>query len=245
MLTILSPAKRMAIGVGPAVLGKPQFLSQAHELVHILQQYEPGPLADLLKTNASLATQAFMDYQDIDWTEPGTAALFAYRGLAYSSLAADTLSAQQLDFAQDHVRILSGLYGLLRPLDEIHPYRLEMGHGLPEIGGSLYRYWGSKIAQALFAEDDTILNLASVEYSKVVTPFVPENSRIISCEFYRMHKGRWKIITTAAKQARGWMTGWIIRHQINEPKDITAFDMDGYRFDRSRSEPTIYRFFKD
>ena len=245
MITILSPAKRMAFDIGPVTQSEPQFLIQARELAGYLRNYEPGPLADVLKTSAALATQAFMDYQDMDMSAPGTAALFAYRGLVFSALDADSFNQGQLDFAQAHLRILSGFYGLLRPLDGIHPYRLEMGHSLPEAGGSLYNYWGDRIARALFAEEDTVLNLASVEYAKAVLPYTPAGGRVITCEFYRMHRGRWKIITTDAKRTRGLMARWILQEAIDRPEDITGFTLEGCRFDRERSEPTIYRFFKD
>ena len=244
MITIVSPAKRMVFDGVNKASDTPRFLSKAYTLAKILRKYEPGQLADILKTSLPLSMKAFMDYQDLDLSLPGTEAIFAYRGLVFSALDADSLIPAEIDFAQKHLRILSGFYGLLKPLDGIHPYRLEMGHTLPETG-SLYDFWGDEIARAVFEETDTVLNLASVEYSKTIINHVPADKKVITCEFYQMHKGRWRIITTAAKQARGRMTRWIITHQINEPECVKSFDEDGYRFDQEHSQENIYRFYKD
>lgn len=244
MITILSPAKRMIFSEEHKASETPQFLQETWKLARILRKYSPGQLADILKTSTALGTKAFMDYQDMDLSVSGMAALFAYRGLVFSALDADSMTKAEIAFAQEHLRILSGFYGLLKPLDGIRPYRLEMGHALPETG-SLYDFWGDKIAKAIFEETDTVLNLASVEYSSAILPYAPPGKRVITCEFYRMHKGRWRIITTDAKKARGRMARWIIAHQVNDPESMQAFDEDGYRFDYEQSQEDIYRFYKD
>ena len=244
MIIILSPAKRMTACGIPAAESIPCFLSRAHQLAGRLKGYDPGQLADILKIGTTLATKAFMDYQDMDLSQSGIAALYAYRGLVFSALNADSLTEEDRYYAQRHLRILSGFYGLLKPMDGIWPYRLEMAHTLPEVG-SLYSFWGACIAREIFSETDTVLNLASAEYSKAIMPHVPADKRVVSCEFYCMHKGRWRIITTEAKKARGKMARWLIDNRAQQPMDAAEFDQEGYRFDREQSTDDVLRFYKD
>ena len=244
MIIILSPAKRMALCSTPDAQTTPCFLLKTQQLAVRLKEYDPGKLAEVLQIGSSLAMKAFMDYQDKDLFRQGTAALYAYRGLVFSALHADSLTEEDQYYAQRHLRILSGFYGLLKPMDGIWPYRLEMGQNLPEVG-SIYNFWGDQIAREIFSETDTVLNLASAEYSKAIMPHVPRDKRVVSCEFYCMHKGRWRMITTEVKKARGKMTRWLIENRIAHPLEAAEFDQEGYRFDRERSTDDVFRFYKD
>lgn len=244
MFIILSPAKRMAAVSRIPPQSRPQFMAQAACLADILKGYAPGPLAAALKTSPALALRAYMDYQDMDLTASGAAALFAYQGLVFSTMRPDDFSADEVDFSQNHLRILSGLYGLLRPLDGILPHRLEMGCRLPEAGGSLYDYWADRLYQALFAAGDTVVNLASAEYARAVTPYLAWNDRMITCEFYTLSRGRYRVMATAAKMARGAMARYAISNRIDRPEGLQGFDSLGYRFSPERSTDRIYRFYQ-
>lgn len=244
MLMILSPAKRMDAGTPVLPQSRPQFMAQAAYLADRLKGYSPGALAATLKTSPALALRAFMDYQDMDWSAPGAPALFAYRGLVFSTMAPEGFSQRQVAFAQAHLRILSGLYGLLRPLDGILPHRLEMGCRLAEAGGSLYAYWGDRLYQALFTPGDTVVNLASAEYARAVTPYLTPKDRMITCEFFTLSRGRYRVMATAAKMARGAMARYAITAGIDRPEELKGFDSLGYRFSPERSTGQIYRFYQ-
>ncbi|MFM8575133.1 MAG: YaaA family protein, partial [Limnohabitans sp.] len=160
----------------------------------------------------------------------------------YEGLDAKTLKPKQLEWAQEHVCILSGLYGVLRPLDWMQPYRLEMGTALKNPkGANLYKFWGSQIAQYLkerLAKDKTpvVINLASQEYFKSVDRKVLQ-ARVVECVFEVFKGGKYKVISFNAKRARGLMARWAIEHQAKKPEDLRQFNSEGYAFDKAASEP--------
>lgn len=177
-------------------------------------------------------------------------ALLAFKGDVYTGLQAETLSDAQLDYAQDHLRMLSGLYGLLRPLDLMQPYRLEMGTRLANARGKdLYAFWGTRISEWLneaLADqgDDLLLNLASTEYFSAVKRSAL-NARIIDTEFKDLKNGHYKIISFYAKKARGMMSRFVIEERINSPEALKQFDAQGYRYNSEQSTPDKLVFLRN
>jgi cytoplasmic iron level regulating protein YaaA (DUF328/UPF0246 family) len=241
MLTVISPAKTLDFET-PAPTRKatqPDFLDRSARLVDTLRQLDPaqvGELMDISETLAELNHRRFMN-----WSMPFTAAnakqaLFAFRGDVYTGLDADSLGAADLTFAQKHLRILSGLYGVLRPLDLIQPYRLEMGTGLHnDAGRNLYEFWGGDIAATLNGEftgarRPVLVNLASEEYFKSVHPKTLA-AEVITPIFKERKGDGYKIVSFFAKQARGMMAGYIIRNRLKRPEALKDFALAGYRYD--------------
>ena len=253
MLTLLSPAKTLDFDTPPvtSTATQPRFADDSAALVDVLKGYSPAQLGNLMKLSPALAELNVQRYHD--WRLPFSAAnakqaILAFKGDVYTGLNADTLSAAQLEFAQQHVRILSGLYGLLRPLDFIQPYRLEMGTALPNSQGKdLYAYWGERITlavnQALHSSGSEVLvNLASNEYFSAVKP-KQLTGRLITPVFKDEKNGQYKIISFYAKKARGLMTRWIIEQQLNSPDLLPEFNAAGYRFSEedSRGDTLVFK----
>lgn len=245
MLIVLSPAKTLDFDT-PAPLRKhtqPQLLEQSRVLNAVLRDQDVASLGKLMGISADLA-QLNVE-RNRHWAPPFTPdnakqALFAFRGDVYGGLDADTLSSQDLAWAQQHLRILSGLYGLLRPLDLMQAYRLEMGTKLANPGGKdLYTFWGDSLThvlnRALEAQGDRVLvNLASEEYFAAVKPKLLEGE-IVSPVFKDHKNGTYKIISFFAKKARGQMASWIIRERLTDPAALLEFGESGYRYDKSLS----------
>jgi hypothetical protein len=246
MLFLLSPAKSLDLDppAGDVPHSQPLFVPQAQELIAILKQKSPQEIASLMSLSDSLAGMNVARYQA--WRPKFTAknakqAVLAFNGDVYDGLDAKTLSAHDLAWAQDHVCILSGLYGVLRPLDYMQPYRLEMGTRLANPGGrDLYQFWGSQIADYLntrLQRDTTpvIVNLASQEYFKAVDKKALK-ARVVDCVFEDFKGGQYKIISFYAKRARGLMARFATTHRLSLPEQLKAFDLDGYAFDSSASQ---------
>ena len=252
MLTILGPAKTLDMSSHGVTChhSTPCFLDQAEELVQLLQRYSPAQLKDLMQVSDKLATLTFERYRA--WhrdpaEEEGQQAILAYSGEVFNGLKARTLSEADLLFAQEHVRILSGLYGVLRPLDRILPYRLEMGTKMPgPEGRSLYQFWKDtiprRIAGDTAAQETRILvNLASLEYFKSMDPgSFPY--RIITPVFKESDGTGYRNVTIYAKKARGMMLRFILQNRINDPEFLKAFDEEGYSFNTSLSSDTEWFF---
>ena len=246
MLFLLSPAKSLdyetpAAGV-PHTL--PQFVPQSQALIEVLRQKSPQQIAELMDLSDALSALNVARYEA--WHPKFTAknskqAVLAFNGDVYEGLDAKTLNAKQLEWAQDHVCILSGLYGVLRPLDWMQPYRLEMGTSLKNPkGANLYKFWGSQIAQYLnerLARDKSpvIINLASQEYFKSVDRKTLK-ARVIECVFEDYKGGKYKVISFNAKRARGLMARYAVQHQVLTPEGLLKFDSEGYAFDSAASE---------
>ena len=252
MLMIISPAKTLdyesASPTGNFTM--PELLDESQQLIDLMQQRDSFEIAELMKISMKLAdlnARRFRQWQTPFTLENAKQALFAFKGDVYTGLDAATLTPAAIDFTQNHLRILSGLYGLLRPLDLMQPYRLEMGTRLnSERGKNLYDFWGSVITEelnnALKAQGDNILiNLASSEYFKAVKPALL-NAEIITPQFKELRGDTYKIISFSAKKARGLMSRYIIDNRITEPESIKAFDIDDYSYNSELSEGNEWVF---
>lgn len=245
MLFLLSPAKALDYDTPPhvAMHSQPLFVKQAAELIGVLQARSPQEIATLMKLSDALSGLNAARYQA--WSAKFSAknskqAVLAFNGDVYEGLNAKTLSEPQLAWAQQHVCILSGLYGVLRPLDWMQPYRLEMGTRLVTgHGNNLYQFWGTQIADYLNqrAAADTsplIVNLASEEYFKAVDRKVLK-ARVVNCVFEDFKGGKYKIISFHAKRARGLMVRYAIQNQLVTVDKLQGFDAEGYAFDAAAS----------
>lgn len=243
MLIVLSPAKSLDLE-SPSTTRKsttPDFIPRAAELIEVLRTHSPGQIAELMDLSDTLSMLNVSRYAH--WSEDhGEArqAIMSFDGDVYTGLDARSLSAKEIDYAQKHLRILSGLYGLLRPLDRMHPYRLEMGTRLKNPrGNNLYAFWGDSVTEALKAQiaatkAQALVNLASEEYFKSVKPKllgVP----VITPVFEDWKNGKYKIISFFAKRARGMMARYAAQHGVKDPEQLKGFDVDGYAFEAAAS----------
>lgn len=252
MLMIISPAKTLDYNT-PAPTTEhtqPDLLDRSQQLIDIMQEKDSFDIAELMKISMKLAdlnASRFREWQRPFSTDNAKQALFAFKGNVYTGLDADTLDETGIAFAQNHLRILSGLYGLLRPLDLMQPYRLEMGTRLANPQGeNLYAFWGSLITEKLNQTmkeqgDNTLLNLTSNEYFKAVK--VKElNAEIITPVFKEKRGDSYKIISFSAKKARGLMSRYIIDNRIAEPEAIKTFNLDNYIFNSELSSGNEWVF---
>ena len=254
MLFLLSPAKSLEYERPlPAGLGHtlPPFIPQSTELIEVLRQLPPqevGALMSISDKLAQLNTARYAAWQPKFTAVNARQALFAFNGDVYEGLDAYSLQADDITWAQDHVLMLSGLYGALRPLDWMQPYRLEMGTRLANAHGSnLYQFWGSRIAQLINerqAQDaqPVVVNLASQEYFKSVDR-KHLKARVVECVFEDYKGGTYKIISFHAKHARGLMARYAITHRLTQPEQLMAFDVNGYAYapEVSRPERLVFR----
>ena len=247
MLFLLSPAKSLDYDTPPQVNThtQPLFSRQSAALIDVLKTKTPQDISSLMKLSDALSGLNVARYQA--WSEKFTAknskqCVLAFNGDVYEGLNAKTLSAAQLDWAQQHLCILSGLYGVLRPLDLMQPYRLEMGTTLAtQKGSNLYQFWGSQISSYLNdrAAADTspiIVNLASEEYFKAVD-LKTLKARVVSCVFEDFKNDKYKIISFHAKRARGLMVRYAIEKKVATVKKLEGFNAEGYCFEAALSEP--------
>ena len=243
MIAIISPAKNMQIVRREELsLGQPAFYDDAKALAGILKECQPYELEELMHVNPRLAVQAFLDYQNWDSDRELTAALLAYHGLQYRNIQPEDFTAEDFRAADERLRIISGLYGVLRPTDGIMPYRLEMQYPLPIPEKTLYCYWGSRIYENLFASRRPVINLASGEYAKTVERYLRPGDRMIECRFCRWKNGKLKTVATSAKMARGRMVRFIIKERLTEPEQLKDFQWDGYGYAPERSGENCYVF---
>jgi hypothetical protein len=255
MLMVISPAKTLDFETPPTTerFTQPQFLDHSQELITQLRELTPAQISELMHLSDKLAGLNAARFGS--WTPAFTPrnakqALLAFKGDVYTGLDAQTLSDADLDYAQQHLRMLSGLYGLLRPLDLMQPYRLEMGTKLANARGKdLYAFWDNRISEWLneaLAEqgDDILLNLASNEYFSAVKRSAL-NARVIDTEFRDQKNGQYKIISFYAKKARGMMSRFVISERINNPQDLKQFDVQGYRYSEELSKVDKFVFLRD
>ena len=251
MLFLLSPAKTLDYETPSRVARPttPQFVAESTELIGILKSKSVADIAALMDLSDALAALNVGRYGV--WSPRFTArnskpALLAFNGDVYEGLDASTLADDDLNWAQQHLLILSGLYGVLRPLDRMQPYRLEMGTALENPrGGSLYAYWGDTLARHINARlradaSPVIVNLASQEYFKAVQP-TPRSTwlkgRVIECVFEDWKDGRYKVISFHAKRARGLMARYAVTRRAATPQALLGFDLEGYAHDPGASAP--------
>lgn len=246
MLSVISPAKTLDFETPSTTdqVTQPDFLEHSKPLIDILRGYSPQQLSDLMGISDKLAglnAARFAEWQPPFTLDNAKPAIQAFQGDVYTGLAANTFSDDDNRFAQKHLRILSGLYGLLRPLDLIQAYRLEMGTKLPNgAGNDLYAYWKPTLTHALNnaieeSGSNVLVNLASNEYFKAIDT-KKLSARVITPVFKDEKNGSFKIISFYAKKARGLMSAWIIQQHINDPDHLTAFDVAGYRFEPAASQ---------
>jgi len=255
MLIVLSPAKTLDYSIDPkSNHTAPQFLSQSSKLIKTLKEKEPKDIASLMGLSDKLASLNFDRYQS--WkaskvvsnnTKPS---MLVFKGDVYQGLDAENFNSNELKFAQKHLRILSGLYGILRPMDVIKPYRLEMGTKLQTPKGkNLYEFWGNAIQENVLDDlgsqkSDLLINLASKEYFSVLGK-MPEYVNVISPVFKDYKNGKHKIISFYAKRARGLMAKWIIQQKVKDFEKLSDFNLDGYYYSEKESTSTEPVFLRD
>ena len=252
MLIVISPAKTLDYETVPKtkVFTTPDYLYQSQQLINRLRNLSSLDISDLMKVSAKIADLNFDRYET--WKKPFTVknakqAILAFKGDVYTGLDAESFNANDFKFAQNHLRVLSGLYGLLRPLDLMRPYRLEMGTKLKtDKGKNLYEFWGSDITDGLNKQlksikSNYLVNLASVEYFKSVKT-KEINAEIITPAFKEFKDGDYKIIGIYAKKARGLLSRYIIQNKLNDPESIKSFNEEGYRFNKTLSKGNDFVF---
>lgn len=237
MRIIISPAKKMAADTDSlAADGLPALLERTERLKAVLQEMSPAELQALWKCNDAIAKRNVERLSAMDLRRRLTPAILSYEGIQYQYMAPRVMETAQLDYLQEHLRILSGFYGLLRPLDGVTPYRLEMQARLPVDGHrDLYGFWGDTLARRLAAETDFVLNLASKEYSRAVEPHLPKSVRFLTCAFGEWKDGKIVEKGTMCKMARGQMVRWLAENGVTSWADIRAFDQLGYQYQPDQS----------
>lgn len=247
MRIIISPAKKMRTDTDSLPYRDlPVFLDQTRELLEALKSMSREELKKLWKCNDQIANLNFERLQNMELERNLTPAVLAYEGIQYQYMAPGVFTDQQFHYIQEHLRILSGFYGLLKPFDGVNPYRLEMQAKL-KAGEcrDLYHYWGSKIAETLFSETNCIINLASKEYSQCVSRYLPENVRFISCVFGEKKSGKVVEKGTMCKMARGEMVRYMAENQIGNPEEIKSFARLGYCYSPTHSDDDLFVFLRD
>lgn len=245
MLALISPAKTLdyETALPSSNFTQPRLLDQSEQLIDVCRELSASQLASLMSVSekiAQLNVARFQDWQTEFDLANARQAIFAFKGDVYTGLDAYALNDAQLDFAQQHLRMLSGLYGLLRPLDLMMPYRLEMGTKLHNPRGSnLYEFWGKRITDLIQqdlqqANSNILLNLASDEYYKAVKESALD-AQIVKPVFLDQKNGKYKVISFYAKKARGLMARFVIEQQIQQVEDLKAFNSEGYYFDAENS----------
>ena len=247
MLIVLSPAKSLDYKTPVKVKAPtlPEFVSESAKLIAELKKLSPQEVANLMGLSDQLAALNVGRYRD--WSKKFTdenskPAVYAFNGDVYDGFDVKSLNSKAIDFAQDHVRILSGLYGALRPLDLMQPYRLEMGTSFKNARGKdLYAFWGERVTDSLKCilekqKKPVLLNLASEEYFKVLQA-KNLDCPVISPVFQDGKDGKYKIISFYAKRARGLMARYVVENRITDPADLKGFNLDGYKYVASESKP--------
>ena len=254
MLIVISPAKTLDLESKYKKVSntKPEFLTDSRKLVNIMRQHTSDDLKKLMNTSEAISTLNVERFKK--WKTPfseinARPSIFTFKGDVYTGLEVENFSAADLKYSQNHLRILSGLYGLLKPLDLMQAYRLEMGISLEnERGKNLYAFWGDKITRSvnrdLKAQDDEVLiNLASNEYFSVLNKKLLK-ADIVTPVFKDYSNGKYKVISFFAKKARGKMAAWIIQNRIKDVADLTGFKQDGYKYskvDSTAQKPVFLR----
>lgn len=253
MLSVISPAKTLDYAT-PLPEGLPvtwpDFLADSLELIEVLREKTPAEIASLMSLSDKLAALNVARYASWrpEYQQPeGRPAVFAFKGDVYTGLAVEHFTPADLSYAQQHLRMLSGLYGLLRPLDLMLPYRLEMGTELANARGrNLYAFWGDSLTEALNVAlqeqgDEVLVNLASNEYFKAVN-LRKLQAQVVTPQFRDEKNGQFKVISFFAKKARGRMAAWLLRERIERVEDIRGFNLDGYSFnpELSRGDDIVF-----
>ena len=248
MKIIISPAKKMNIDTDTlACRSVPVFLDETAELLAWMRNLTFGQAKDLWKCNDKIAEQNYRRFQEMDLERNLTPAVIAYEGIQYQYMAPAVFGGAQTDYIQEHLRVLSGFYGVLKPFDGVTPYRLEMQAKASE-AGDLYRFWGDKLYREVTWEEQgggsLIVNLASKEYSKCVEKYLTPEDRYLTVVFGELTDGKVKQKGTFAKMARGEMVRYLAENDVQEPERIKGFDRLGYQFAENLSSEKEYVFLK-
>ena len=247
MKIIISPAKKMNTDTDSLPWRDlPKFLPEAKELCGYLREMDYDTLKKLWKCNDQIATLNYERLEHMDLTSNLTPAILAYEGIQYQYMAPTVFTEGEYEYIQSHLRILSGLYGVLKPFDGITPYRLEMQAKLNTCNvKDLYTYWGSKIAEELCKDTDCIVNLASKEYSACVSKHLPPDVQFITCVFAEENCGKLIEKGTMCKMARGEMVRYMAENQVTDPAKLQSFQRLDYVFDESQSNDHTLVFIRN
>ncbi len=253
MIVLLSPAKTLDFEPNQTTIhSEARLMRDSEKLVEILKTMSPSDIGQLMKVSdkiASLNVERYHQFNTPFCLDNAKQAIFAFKGDVYQGLQAETFDKEDLDFAQRHVRILSGLYGVLRPLDLMQPYRLEMGTKLQQNGSKdLYEFWDSKITELInldfkASNSNLVVNLASKEYFKAIKKNQLQGE-LLEIDFKENRDGKYKVIAFNAKKARGAMTHQIVKHKIVEAEALKSLNVEGYLFNDEHSSPRHFVFTK-
>ena len=247
MKIIISPAKKMNIDTDTlAFRSMPSFLSETEELLAWMRRLTFAEAKAIWKCNDKIAEQNYRRFQEMDLERNLTPAVIAYEGIQYQYMAPAVFGGAQTDYIQEHLRILSGFYGVLKPFDGVTPYRLEMQAKASE-AGDLYKFWGDKLYREVAGEEKDgglILNLASKEYSKCIEKYLTPEDTYVTVVFGELADGKVKQKGTLAKMARGEMVRYLAENKVEDPERIKGFDRLGYCFEETLSDEKEYVFLK-
>lgn len=247
MKIIISPAKKMNIDTDTlAFRSMPSFLSETEELLAWMRRLTFAEAKAIWKCNDKIAEQNYRRFQEMDLERNLTPAVIAYEGIQYQYMAPAVFGGEQTDYIQEHLRILSGFYGVLKPFDGVTPYRLEMQAKASE-AGDLYKFWGDKLYREVAGEEKDgglILNLASKEYSKCIEKYLTPEDTYVTVVFGELADGKVKQKGTLAKMARGEMVRYLAKNKVEDPERIKGFDRLGYCFEETLSNEKEYVFLK-
>lgn len=242
MKIIISPAKKMNVDTDTlAPSGLPVFLEETEQLMEWMRRLSLAEAKALWKCNDRIAEQNYRRFQEMDLRRNLTPAVIAYEGIQYQYMAPSVFGGAETEYIQEHLRILSGFYGVLKPFDGVVPYRLEMQAKASE-AGDLYRFWGEKLYRE--TADEVILNLASKEYSRCIEKYLRPENLFLTVTFGELIGGKVKQKGTFAKMARGEMVRYLAENQVEEPQGIKGFDRLDYHFAEELSTETEYVFLK-
>ena len=244
MKIIISPAKKMKVDEDSlAFIDLPVYLEKAKPIMHYIQSLSPEKAQKLWACNDKIAKENYERFRRMKLNERLTPAILSYEGIQYQYMAPAVFETQMLDYIQEHLRIISGFYGVLKPMDGVTPYRLEM-QAKAKIGNfkDLYAYWGKAIYEEVMRESDTIINLASKEYSKAIEPYLQAKDRMITCVFGDLENGKIIQKGTYAKMARGEMVRFLAENQVTDPEKIKEFNRMNYRFKKDCSKENEFIF---
>lgn len=247
MKIIISPAKKMNADLDSLPCQDlPQFLDKTEQLYRTLRSLSEAELQRIWKCNDALTQLNVKRLREMNLRKNLTPAILSYEGIQYRYMAPSVFSEEELRYVQDHLRILSGFYGLLRPFDGVTPYRLEMQARLvTDDAKDLYGFWGDTLAKALCKENDCIVNLASKEYSVCIARYLPDGLRFVTCIFGEEKNGKIVEKATMCKMVRGEMVRFMAEHNVQRPEAIQHFDRLGFHFCQGRSDESSYVFVRN
>lgn len=243
MRIIISPAKKMNVDLDLDYNNLPQFIDEAKNILDYLKAFSYEELKFLWKCNDKIATENYRRIKNMSLAGNLTPAIISYQGIQYNYMAPSVFTTEEFDYVEEHLRILSGFYGILRPLDGVAPYRLEMQAKLKGDGfESLYDFWNSQLADQLFSETDCIINLASKEYSRCISKYLNPKVRFITCVFGEFLDGKVIEKGTKVKMARGEMVRFMAENKVEDVEEIKDFRKQNYVFSKDLSSENTFIF---